>query len=181
MPVIMANTATDMQDLSWETVLLRARAFAHNIHRQERDDADWPYMSHIARVVNEVAELHDPEITTVAILHDTLEKATDKEQARRVLKLLVPEPVFAAVLTLTRQKSDDYVRDHLARVLLFGRTAVAVKMAEVSDNLNLQRMKARVARFEGEEASAIQAFWNQEEQYKQALELLTSEWLRRYA
>ena len=99
-------------------MVLRAASFAARKHHgQTRADNQTPYFSHVARVtliLTHVFGVHDEEVLTAALLHDTLEDtATDYDE----LAALFGERVAAAVVLLTKnvmlpkkQREEDYVQ-----------------------------------------------------------------------
>jgi hypothetical protein len=89
---------------------------------------------------------------------------------------MMSDEVCAAVLALTRQPNSTY-EQHLSRVLDAGRIAVAVKMAELEDNLNT----ARLTRLVQSDRSFDPAVLQRHEQYRNALTRLTNLWMHSYA
>lgn len=110
---------------------------AVEVHGNQRDKAGRPYLFHVMRVAMAMGD--DYEIAT-ALLHDTVEDG----RAGRVtlllkIILLCGERVQDAVLALTHNPSDDYMK--YIRRLGANSLARIVKLADLADNMNEQRLR----------------------------------------
>ena len=134
-----ATAAREPQPASPLQMLLRAASFAARKHHgQTRADNQTPYFSHVARVtliLTHVFGVHDEEILTAALLHDTLEDTnTDYDE----LATLFGARVADAVVMLTKNEmlpkkecEEDYVR----RLRKAPEEVMIAKMADLYDNL----------------------------------------------
>ena len=112
----------------------KAMDIALKAHEGQKDKAGAPYLLHVLRVMMSVEKM-DEKI--VALLHDVVE---DSEMTIDDLKKdKFPSKITKAVDLLSKkenQRYDDYIieirKDSLAR---------AVKMADLKDNLNTNRLK----------------------------------------
>lgn len=113
--------------------------FAQVTHKGQMDDGGNPYMQHVAMVVNGVAHLNNPFITVVAVLHDVLEKHPCPSAVARSINKTLPPEVLENVGILTRMPGQRY-DDHIMKVIDAGRPAIAVKLAELHDNMRTSRL-----------------------------------------
>lgn len=145
---------------------LLARTLACRIHGPQTDDGGQPYLDHIVAVANFVAAWKDPILTLVAVLHDSIERAPDKGWVAKAIQKSMPNEVWLAMGPLTRIMGESY-DDHLARVLDGGKVPVLVKLAEITDNMRINRLNERAL-----ESWALV----RHERYREAQHLLTT-WL----
>lgn len=159
-----------------------AHSVARSVHAPQLDDGGHPYLDHIARVVNGVAEFKSVDITVTALLHDVLEKSSRPFRILSFLEKNFPPNIFSAVLALTKLITDSSYEDHLRRIIETGRIPVIVKMAELYDNMQLERLYAVSGQ---REHSGLVTFdskiLQRHEQYRQAFAKLETVWLAKYA
>jgi guanosine-3',5'-bis(diphosphate) 3'-pyrophosphohydrolase len=106
----------------------RALAFAAKKHAgQKRKNGD-NYIIHPIRVSQEV---FTEKQKVIALLHDTLE---DTDTTYAELKIEFGTEIAHTVLVLTREKDETY-EDYIHRVKT-NPDAIAVKIADISDNLD---------------------------------------------
>lgn len=110
---------------------LRARALAFRAHDGQVDLAGEPYVLHVHRVAE---ALEDDQDKVVGFLHDVIEDAPERESEVAAFGPVV----YDAVLALTHKKHEP-LDDYLDRIVL-NPIAVRVKLADVADNLDPQRM-----------------------------------------
>ncbi|MGJ9403105.1 HD domain-containing protein [Arthrobacter sp. KK5.5] len=111
-----------------------ARAVATIAHRGQTDHAGADYISHPARVAG---RLTAPAEVAAAWLHDTIEDCGIG--ADELLRAGIAEDVVTAVVLLTRTPemgSDDYYRAIRANPV-----ALAVKLADIADNTDPERVR----------------------------------------
>ncbi len=111
-----------------------AISLAAQAHRGHKDRANAPYILHPLRVM---LRLESETERIVAVLHDVLEDSdlTDRD----LQKAGYPTEIVEAVRYLTRLKEEEY-EGYIERVK--GNTlAVRVKIADLEDNLNYERIK----------------------------------------
>lgn len=106
---------------------------ATKAHEGQTDKGGQPYILHPLRVMEAMET--DQERAT-AILHDVIED-TDTTAAD-LLQAGIPEPVVTAVIALTKRPGEPY-EDFVARCA-GDPIARAVKVADLKDNLNLDRL-----------------------------------------
>lgn len=113
-----------------------AASIARRVHLAHRDKSGAPYLGHVARVAARVAGAGDDAVT-VAWLHDVVEDG--QISLCDLLSAGFSREVLDAVDALTRrdQESDASYVDRVVRSPL----ARLVKRADVSDNLDPQRLK----------------------------------------
>ena len=108
-------------------------------HNKQLDKAGEPYLWHVLRVG--IGLLPDVDACLLGILHDVLEDYTCPRDA--LLTALGDVELYQDLLALTRHESETY--DHyIARIQTRPR-AIIVKLADLIDNLNLQRYGAALA------------------------------------
>ncbi len=111
-----------------------AISLAVEAHRGHKDRADAPYILHPLRVM---LRMETETERIVAVLHDVVEDSdlTDRD----LQKAGYSAEIVEAVKYLTRSKEEEYER-YIERVK--GNTlAVKVKVADLEDNLNYERIK----------------------------------------
>lgn len=115
------------------STLERAIEIAAQSHAGQLDKADQPYILHPLRVMLAVNSLHE---RIVAVLHDVIE---DTKVTYEVLKGEgFPEEVIDAVRALT--KLDGESRMEAAQRTIRNPIARAVKIADIRDNMNVNRI-----------------------------------------
>lgn len=114
-------------------MLEKAMILAAKAHTGQLDKGGNPYILHPVRVMLGCKTL-DEKI--VAILHDTLEDSD--LTADDLLKEGFPQVIIDAVVCLTRHKDEDYM-EHIQNVAK-NPLATAVKISDLSDNMDLNRL-----------------------------------------
>lgn len=117
-----------------EDLLALAISTAKRAHEGQVDKAGAPYFDHLGRVASRVWPL---ELKVVAYLHDILED-TDMTQAA-LLALGFPVYIVRAVESLTHRKNEPRC-DYYKRIADYGSLAVAVKVADIEDNMDPTRL-----------------------------------------
>lgn len=108
--------------------------FALKIHSGQRDKAGAPYILHPLRVM--LSMEHDTE-QQVAVLHDVVEDGNITNEM--LISKGFSKEVCLAVAALTKASDESY-SEYLSR-LEINPIARAVKIADLNDNLNLDRIK----------------------------------------
>lgn len=113
--------------------LVRAKALAHRAHAGQLDKAGRPYIEHVSRVAAAVAD--DPAAEVVAWLHDCMEDAPWTEE---IIRCNFPLRISLAVAAITRWPghSADWYYARVRENAL----ALRVKLADIADNANEQRL-----------------------------------------
>jgi (p)ppGpp synthase/HD superfamily hydrolase len=107
-----------------------ARELARRAHSGQTRKNGEPYFNHVHRVAQQVG---DSTTQAAAYLHDVLEDCQDLPLLAELNQL--PQPIVAAVKLLTRAPGETYF-DFIHRIAASGnQTAIAVKMADLKDNL----------------------------------------------
>ena len=115
------------------STLERAIEIAARAHVGQVDKAGQPYILHPLRLMLSVNTLHE---RMTAVLHDVIE---DTEITLEDLELEgFPLPVLEAVLVLTKRKGE--TRLSAAKRAAQNPIARVVKLADVSDNMNISRI-----------------------------------------
>lgn len=114
-------------------MLENAIIVAANAHKGQTDKGGQPYILHPIRVMFGCKSLEEK---TVAMLHDALEDtpltAADLTDAG------FPSEVVEAVVCLTKEEGEEY-DTYIERVCM-NRLAALVKLADLSDNMDLKRL-----------------------------------------
>lgn len=110
-----------------------AYEFAKRMHSGQVDKAGVDYFQHPLCVSEKV---HEPIEKVVALLHDVVE---DTPVSVGEIRKMFGDVVGDAIQCLTHKKSEDYM-DYIKRV---GENKIAtkVKMADISHNMDLSRLK----------------------------------------
>ena len=116
-------------------VLEKALGIALIAHAGQKDKAGAPYILHPLRLMLAAAE---PDAQVAALLHDVLEDSeitlNDLTQAG------IPDHICNTVETLTRQLDETY--EEFIERIAGDELARRVKILDIQDNLNLQRLKS---------------------------------------
>ncbi len=124
----MTSTATETIATLEDAVAIAALA-----HRGQRDKAGAPYLLHPLRLL---LRMDSELVMMAAVLHDVVEDTTwTLEQLREAG---FPEAVLAAVDCLTRRSQESY--DAFIDRASQHPIARQVKIADLEDNMNLQRL-----------------------------------------
>jgi (p)ppGpp synthase/HD superfamily hydrolase len=111
-----------------DAILLAAQS-----HRGQKDKAGGPYILHPLRLM---LKMSTEEEMMTAVLHDVIE---DSEHTLSDLRQAgYPEPVLAALDCLTRRETESY-EEFIERIRP-NPLARRVKLADLEDNMNLQRI-----------------------------------------
>lgn len=119
------------------TTLEKALQIAVNAHLGQKDKAGKPYIFHPLRVMNQVATT-DEKI--VAILHDVLEDTN--LTSPDLLKEGIPAYLVDAIVSLSKDEKETY--EEFIRRVSWNQIAVAVKIADIKDNLDVSRLSVIV-------------------------------------
>lgn len=122
--------------------LARAIALAAEVHENQFDKGGKPYILHPLRVMqDELVVVHGGMAQTAAVLHDTLEDTKKYQVAALVdeIRDLFGREVLEWVQILTKGKNEDYLR-YIDRMINIGDPVpVAIKLADLRDNMNILR------------------------------------------
>ncbi|MCP4123130.1 MAG: HD domain-containing protein [Bacteroidetes bacterium] len=101
------------------------------------DKANKPYLGHLLRVHQTVLNQGaSEEVQCIALLHDLLEDCPEWTE-EMLLKRFTPR-VVAGVMAMTHPDEEDYL-DYIERLKL-NPDAVVVKLADLKDNMNMNRI-----------------------------------------
>jgi (p)ppGpp synthase/HD superfamily hydrolase len=120
--------------------LVDAITLAMRAHRDQRDKGGQPYLAHSLRVAGAMGTDHDAMI--IALLHDVVE---DSEIGLGEILGTFGNLVGSAIWALSRQSGEMYP-DYIQRLLRWskaypgGEVAVRVKLADLADNLRIDRL-----------------------------------------
>jgi hypothetical protein len=112
----------------------KAMQIAIKVHDGQVDKGGNDYISHPLRV-EEMCDFHEDKI--VALLHDTIEDGDITVDYLRMQGF--PQSVIDAVLSVTRNRGEDYF-DFIRRCQL-NDTGRRVKIADLKDNMDITRLK----------------------------------------
>ena len=118
----------------------QTKQFVEGLFADKKDLAGEPYIEHIKRVANRVAD-YPMDISCcewkVAVLHDVLE---DTLVTERILRSLFEEEVVDAVVLLTRNRDVVY-ETYIDSIIASGnKMAIEVKLADLEDNMDMSRL-----------------------------------------
>lgn len=117
----------------------QAIALASDIFKGTSDRGGKPYIFHCLRVMNHMPE-DDPELRTIAVLHDVAEDFPDEYPLRRIqVELNLSLRAVEALSVLThdpKQSYDDYIKK-----VAGNEKARKVKLADLRDNSDITRLK----------------------------------------
>lgn len=134
--------------------LLRdALMIAWDVHMEQRDKAGDPYMYHVLRVVSSVTGVEE---RIIAALHDVLEDGGDYGRDR-VATLDLGMFQRESLDAITKRKGENY-GDYIMRVAL-DPIAAKVKLADLIDNMNRDRIKAPTAEDCARWSKYSNAYW----------------------
>lgn len=112
-------------------------ALAANAHRGQKDLGGAPYILHPLRVMLQVKP-HSEMLMMAAVLHDVVE---DTDWTLEKLRDIgIPLNVIHLLGFLTRLKKQETYKEYIVRMLNQSPTACIVKIADLRDNLNLDRL-----------------------------------------
>lgn len=114
-------------------MLENAIIVAANAHKGQTDKGGQPYILHPIRVMFGCKSLEEK---TVAMLHDALEDTP--LTAADLTDTGFPSEVVEAVVCLTKEEGEEY-DTYIERVCM-NRLAALVKLADLSDNMDLRRL-----------------------------------------
>lgn len=118
--------------------ILRAYKIACQLHAGQTDKAGRPYIEHLTRVMLTVQmDGGDRFQQIAALLHDSIED--EKTTADELLALGVPSEAVVLVQALTKREDQSY-EDYL-RGLIGRYRVVTVKMADLDDNSDPERLE----------------------------------------
>ena len=118
--------------------ILRAYKIACQLHAGQTDKAGRPYIEHLTRVMLRVQmDGGDRFQQIAALLHDSIED--EKTTADELLALGVPSEAVVLVQALTKREEQSY-EDYL-RGLIGRYRVVTVKMADLDDNSDPERLE----------------------------------------
>ena len=118
--------------------ILRAYKIACQLHAGQTDKAGRPYIEHLTRVLLRVQmDGGDRFQQIAALLHDSIED--EKTTADELLALGVPSEAVVLVQALTKREEQSY-EDYL-RGLIGRYRVVTVKMADLDDNSDPERLE----------------------------------------
>lgn len=118
--------------------ILRAYKIACQLHAGQTDKAGRPYIEHLTRVMLRVQmDGGDRFQQIAALLHDAIED--EKTTAEELLALGVPAESVVLVQALTKREEQSY-EDYL-RGLIGRYRVVTVKMADLDDNSDPERLE----------------------------------------
>lgn len=120
-----------------EDLMHRAVRIAWGAHGGQLDKQGEPYIFHVMRVALSFAET-SPDCRLVALLHDVVEDSEWTLDALRHNDM--PAYVVEAVDALTRRKDDRETYAAYIQRLSTNSLAVAVKLADLRDNLRPERI-----------------------------------------
>jgi len=119
-------------------LLLQAIKIAGMVHSGQEDRGGQPYILHAMRVA---AAQKDRNAQIVGMLHDVVE---DSDLTLGGLGDMFPDEIIEALDCLTKKSGEDY-QEYLQRVAS-NEIAIQVKLADLDDNMNLDRLPQITAR-----------------------------------
>jgi len=116
-------------------ILERATKLAEKYHEGQFDKGGSPYIEHPLRVMEGVESLEEK---ILAVLHDVLEDCQVSKD--ELIKEGIPEYLVEKLEILCKGKNEKYF-DYIDRIKA-DKSTINVKLSDLRDNMNLQRLKA---------------------------------------
>ena len=115
-----------------------ALRIAIRAHEGQKDKSGREYVTHPIRVAE---RCKDPRAKIVALLHDTIEDTDVTVEYLRSQGF--PEEIIEGVLSVTKQEGEEGEENYEDFVLRAAQNPLGkeVKMADLEDNMNIQRLK----------------------------------------
>ena len=113
-----------------------AIAIAVEAHKGQTDKADMPYILHPLRVMNSVNTLEEK---IIAVLHDVVEDTSITFHF--ILEKGIDKHLIDVLRLLTHEKAVPY-EDYIQKIAI-NRLATQIKLADLRDNSNLDRLKEK--------------------------------------
>lgn len=139
-------------------ILSNAIIFATEKHKGQSDKGGAPYILHPLRVM---LYLNSTEEQIYAVLHDTIEDCEVIDEELKEIGL--SDSQISVLKLLTKKDGEDYFDDYLKRIMTDNR-AINVKLADLTDNMNIKRIK-----------KPTEKDFKRIEKYKKAYKLLSGE------
>jgi hypothetical protein len=139
-PFRMFHSSGDWPVVADIPTLGDAIALAKEAHRDQTDKAGAPYYGHLERVMDRV---ETPDAKIVAILHDSLEDTYIT--AEFLQRCGYPEHIIIAIEALTKLQEEENSDEGYFRFIeraAKNPLALAVKLADLSDNMDLSRIES---------------------------------------
>jgi (p)ppGpp synthase/HD superfamily hydrolase len=111
-----------------------AISLAAEAHRGQKDKAKAPYILHPLRIM---LRMETETERIVAVLHDVLEDS--KVTVRNLQKAGYSKEIIEALTYLTKAKEEEY--EQFIERVKENTLAVKIKIADLEDNLNFERIK----------------------------------------
>lgn len=112
-----------------------AYKIALKAHKEQSDMGGNPYIGHLTRVAS---KFNREELIVTALLHDILEDTSITEY--ELLSYGIPGNIVETIKLLTRKQGVTY-RDYI-KSLQYNKTAIEVKLSDLEDNMNLERLNS---------------------------------------
>lgn len=127
---------------------MKAKIIVSELFKNKVDKALEPYVGHLFRVAN---RLDDMSLKVAGLLHDTLEDTEITYDD--LLKIGFPRDILDVVQIVTNEKVDTSMMSNEEKLRLYSQKidkiintnnirAIKVKLADMSDNYDLERLKA---------------------------------------
>jgi (p)ppGpp synthase/HD superfamily hydrolase len=115
-------------------LLNKAIKLAEKYHEGQVDKGGKPYIGHPLRVMKDV---ETTEEKILAVLHDVLEDC--HVSAEQLIKEGIPKELVEKLKILCKGKNEDYF--HYINRIANDKTAINVKLSDLKDNMDLNRLK----------------------------------------
>lgn len=119
-----------------EELLYKAIKIADKAHKGQKDKYNAPYIAHVMRVM-EYGKTIDEKI--VGVLHDVVEDHPIEFSLEFLKNEGFPENILYAISCLTKYDPDEHYDDFIKRTEK-SPLAIAVKMNDLRDNMDLRRV-----------------------------------------
>ncbi len=118
--------------------LARAIQIATNAHTGQFDKGGKPYILHPLHLMNQL--LFDPQLATIAVLHDTIEDSAGEVTILMLQKEGFSERVCSAIDLLTHRNDSDYLEEYIPSICT-NIDAIRVKRKDLEHNSDISRLK----------------------------------------
>lgn len=140
---LMNESQKATNSVQQQKMLALAIQIAATAHVNQLDQGKNAYILHPLRVMNNLV-VKDPELQQIAILHDVVEDCPEWT-IQRLREVGFSERVLAALLLMTKTQADSDAGEegyyNYVRRMFNNLDAMLVKIADLTDNTQLSRMK----------------------------------------
>ena len=117
--------------------ITKAKEIAIQVHSDQVDKKNYPYLAHVYDVAKRVSKLGE-SYEIVGLLHDAIEDASPDDFKEHIVSEIIEyfdNEIYLAILAMSKTKGEDYFKEYLPKVKA-NKIALNVKIADASHNLS---------------------------------------------